>query len=404
MVEKEKVNVLFLTLYPIKNPRHGGQHRANNIVKVYKNEGYIVKHLYATSSADCGAIDITETHLDNDCYIIPEKELEELKYETFVAEVKDHLIGLYLENDIKIKKIIIDIIENNNLKYIDIEQPWFAGVIIKIKVENPELFKGIHIIYGSHNLEYELKENMISDAIHCKREIISDIKNVEMKAAQNADIVLAVSEYEEEKLKKWNKKVILAKNGVANKKVNSYDINFASGLLKKDYFLFIGSAHKPNLDGYIELLGGALGCIPPNMKLVIVGGVNHLINNSPEHIHWNGINKDKCVQFYDVTDSELQSLIEGSSAILLPILSGGGTNLKTAEALVSNKPIIGTTTSFRGFEDYIDSSIKISDDRENFQALIRSFNKNNYSVRKNTSKLYWDACLVNFKNEIKVIR
>ena len=402
MVKKENINVLFLTLYSIKNPRHGGQHRASNIVSAYKKAGYIVKHLYAMSSTDFG--DIRKVNLDNECHIIPEKELEKLKYDIYVPEIKDHLIGLYLESDNKIQNIIINILKSNMLRYIHIEQPWFAGVITKIKVKNPELFKGIYIIYGSQNLEYELKENMISDAIHCKREMITDIKNVEMKAAQNADFVLAVSEYEQEKLKEWNKKVILAKNGVSNKKVNSYDINFASGLLKKEYFLFIGSAHKPNSDGYIELLGGALGCIPPNMNLVIVGGVNHLINNSPEHIHWNGINKDKCVQFCDVTDSELQSLIEGSSAILLPILSGGGTNLKTAEALVSNKPIIGTTTSFRGFENYIDSSIKISDDRENFQALIRSFNKNNYTVRENTSKLYWDACLLNFKNEIKVMK
>ena len=85
MVEKENINVLFLTLYSIKNPRHGGEHRASNIVSYYKKKGILCSIIYAMSRKDFG--DMTESKLDNDYSIFPEKEVEKLKYTAVVEEI-----------------------------------------------------------------------------------------------------------------------------------------------------------------------------------------------------------------------------------------------------------------------------------------------------------------------------
>lgn len=390
-------DVLFFTLYPIINPRHGGQHRASNIVQMYQRAGYNVKHMYSVYETD------SWDNLTGDYSVIPAGMLEKIKYNIYVPEIADYLMCLYISNDDGIRNKIINFVVKNNVKYIHMEQPWFFPLINNIKKDMPELFNKIKLVYGSQNMEYQLKKNMIPNNINCYNQIISDIYDLEMNITKCSDIVLAVSNFEKEELKKWNKNVILARNGVGDKKIESIDINFASDILKKDYFIFIGSAHKPNVDGFISLIGASLACVPPNMNIVVVGGVNHLIKQHPDYNYWLDINKSKLISFPDVNDSQLQSLIVRSSAIILPIVSGGGTNLKTAEALISNKPIIGTSIAFRDFESYIDSSVTISDTKQAFQLAIRTFNKNEFHKRNSIHNLIWTNCLIEFERYLKEI-
>jgi hypothetical protein len=43
-------------------------------------------------------------------------------------------------------------------------------------------------------------------------------------------------------------------------------------------------------------------------------------------------------------------LLALAACIVLPITFGGGSNIKTAEALFSGRPVIGTTHSLRGYD------------------------------------------------------
>jgi hypothetical protein len=57
---------------------------------------------------------------------------------------------------------------------------------------------------------------------------------------------------------------------------------------------------------------------------------------------------------------------------LLPIKDGGGTNLKTAEAIVSGHRIVATPTAFRGFDKYRDAKgVTIATTRQGFVGGIR---------------------------------
>jgi hypothetical protein len=56
---------------------------------------------------------------------------------------------------------------------------------------------------------------------------------------------------------------------------------------------------------------------------------------------------------------------------LLPITQGEGSNLKTAEALLSGKPIVATSHSFRGYEEFqYLPHITIADDPREVKAAI----------------------------------
>lgn len=388
--------VLFLTLYPIHEPRHGGQHRASNLIKMYERVGYKVNHLYSIYETD------PWVSLEGDYYVIPARSLESVKYDVYVPEIADFLMGLYLSKDEGMINKVLTYIKNKNIKIIHIEQPWLYPLIDNIKKAHYNLFEKITLIYGSQNLEFNLKESMIPRDVTCRLDMLEDIKALEINAAMNADIVLAVSTNEKNILSKWNDNTILARNGVSLKKIKFSDEGFASEHLNQKYFLFVGSAHKPNLDGFIELVGGALGCVPPDMKLAVVGGVNHLIHNHPDFVKWRDINKKRILAFPDVTDSQLQVIIDKCEVIILPILSGGGTNLKTAEALLSRKPIIGTSVSFRDFEQFVDESVYIADTRREFQQVMQNHHKQESTSDRDVSKLLWNSCLLEFENFLRV--
>lgn len=51
-----------------------------------------------------------------------------------------------------------------------------------------------------------------------------------------------------------------------------------------------------------------------------------------------------------VTNEQRSALLKMSDIVVLPITEGGGTNLKTAEALQSARTIAATDVAFRGFE------------------------------------------------------
>jgi hypothetical protein len=67
----------------------------------------------------------------------------------------------------------------------------------------------------------------------------------------------------------------------------------------------------------------------------------------------------------------LDCLIENAACLLLPITYGGGSNLKTAEALLSGKPVIATSAAFRGFRQFADvPGVAIADDKTRFTAAM----------------------------------
>ena len=96
------------------------------------------------------------------------------------------------------------------------------------------------------------------------------------------------------------------------------------------------------------------------------------MNFSGGHVHADTslqplISKKSVILRGVVSRRELDDLIHFSHALLLPISSGGGTNLKTAEAIVSNKTVICTTTALRGFENWAAApGIYIEDENDAF--------------------------------------
>jgi glycosyltransferase involved in cell wall biosynthesis len=117
--------------------------------------------------------------------------------------------------------------------------------------------------------------------------------------------------------------------------------------------LFIGSAHPPNISGFFETLGDSLGFLPPDRKICVVGSVASHITEHPHFQRWLPINLSRVISLGLLEDADLAAVKTLAHVFILPITEGGGSNIKTAEALYSGKYVIGTHVSFRGFEEYL---------------------------------------------------
>lgn len=393
-----KDTVVFFTSHPLKPAHHGGQIRSLELMKIYEKAGFDIEHIFTTVEGD-----VWPDNSGNNI-IFPYDSNERKKFGIVIPELFDYLSGLYASTNGKLIKLIKLILTNKNVKIFHIEQPWLVQCVVNIK--NECNLQNIKIVYGSQNIEYKLKNDSIE---HYKLEnhstIIDYIKQCEVEAAVNADLVLTVSQDNLEFYSPFSKNILLVQNGVGEKTTTEIDLVNYSKILPEKYFLFIGSAHKPNEDGFIGMLGNALGAIPPEYKVVIVGSIFHLFNRNQQYLRWNKINNEKVMFMHGLSESALQAVIELSSAILLPIISGDGTNLKTAEALNSNKPIIATSLSMRGFELFINDSIIIADSKVDFQNELRNFpNKLNQKYNRNTKVLKWDYILNSFYNKVKEMK
>ena len=72
----------------------------------------------------------------------------------------------------------------------------------------------------------------------------------------------------------------------------------------------------------------------------------------------------------------------------MPIWEGGGSNLKTAQALVSGKYILSTNYAFRGYEEFASTeSLLLTDDAKSF---VKEMNSRRCST-KNINRWVWKS-------------
>jgi hypothetical protein len=137
------------------------------------------------------------------------------------------------------------------------------------------------------------------------------------------------------------------------------------------YLLFVGSAHPPNATGFNDMLKPQLTMLAPDERIVVVGGVCSLLPEMEMFKAAPGLNETRVESVGSQDSGGLSSLIELSKGFILPITGGGGTNLKTAEALYSQRSVVATSLAFRGFERFCDfPNVYIADEPAEFKSRI----------------------------------
>lgn len=277
-----------------------------------------------------------------------------------------------------------------------VEEPWLSRAAIKVKEQH---FPNAKIIYNSHNVETIAKNNILSGADNEMRsEYIERIESVERRIVSLSDHVNTVTEQDADYYKLWRKGAIsVAPNGSDVRSKASLRNVIHHGIEPSaNYAIFVGSAHGPNIEGFKNLIPSCLDILGNEERIIVAGGVcDPLVEVALNGDRPYGF-RDKVCLLGRVTNFGLECLISNASAILLPITYGGGSNLKTAEALLSGKPIAGTSKAFRGYEGFIKApGVWVGDTPDEFARAIREAlnNGDRTFTRAGTEALLWHNTL-----------
>jgi len=345
---KMKKRILIFGTYPIVKPLHGGQRRVDAIVREYSAKYKDVKYV---------AVFIKDHYSDyssSDIYL-KGRWASQARSDHLTSDIR---IGKAIYESPRIRKRITKLIDKFNPDIIQIEQV-FPYIGLKKILENMQ--SKAKIIHSSHNIEVEIKKEVMSIAMAEQKyidESINLIDDYETDLAKNADLVIAVSDSDGKYLiKKGCRNYILAPNGARISKPTKKALKYWNDIYSinniSNSFGYIGSAHLPNMLGLKEMIGYRLGFIEPKNKLILAGSMGNNIENNFDYS--NLLDSTFWLRAYNagtLSEEQLAGLLSKIDVVVLPMSSGGGSNLKTAEAILSQKKIVATDFAFRGFEEY----------------------------------------------------
>ena len=336
--------ILVLGSYPVVNPRHGGQIRLANIVQAYRGRGFDVRQASFFpanpfyTDHPMGAADVP----------LPPASLQSWKGHA-APLIEDLASGEAVAQD----DARLAALERfaGPVDWIHLEQPWLLPVVRRLRARGS--LGAFRLVYGSQNIETHLKQAIFAQyKVRNAQPLLDGIEALERESAAQADLVATVTVQDREHTLGWTQApVVLAPNGVSAWTSTEADRGHWQKVLGPEPFaLYVASAHPPNVSGFCDSFGECMAALSPVQKVVLAGSVTEHILSSAWFASWGPLNARRVHAAGVLSDAELSALRDLAHTFVLPMTSGGGSNLKTAEALYSGRHVIATPHAMRGFE------------------------------------------------------
>jgi glycosyltransferase involved in cell wall biosynthesis len=358
--------VLQLATYPARIPRHGGQARVANIRETLERGGYEVRTFAVYEPEHYGG-EALEGH------DVAFSESSPFRKQALPYCV-DHASGDFLAGDERVFRKFAAWVDRFDPDIVTLEQPWLWPAIERLRRDNPA--RRFKLVYSSQNIEAPLKREILGHLSGPKVESIAErIEARQREVAAAADLVIACTESDATTLRSFGaRQLVVAHNGIAERRADPARVrDWDWHIGYRRCALFVGSAYPPNGAGFWEIFAPSLAFLAPDQCILAVGGVSELLVQYPEYKAWPGVNDSRLVRAGFQSEEALAALIELATCVVLPITRGGGSNIKTAEAVHSGKPVIGTSKSFRGHERTLAlPHVYCTDDPGEFRHLVKA--------------------------------
>jgi hypothetical protein len=388
----EMTRLALLTPYPFKTPRHGGQIRAARLCEQFRAMGWSVDTLSIVADEkdpDRGPRDI----------VVPRSANQRAPQNRAAPFIDDLLACKYLD-DADVRNMVWSQFPAD-IDIIHVEQPWAWPLAMHYR---QEINKKTILSYGSQNVESTLKQRILEDMMGDEYEdelplIIAEIDALERRATVEADVVACVSPSDKVSHETWGaRKLVVATNGFdARTPAAAKMAEWKNKLGEGKFLVYVASAHPPNFTRFSEIIGQSLACFPPDTRLVVVGSVTEHILHQCRIGPFASVNQSRLVLLHELGPEDLDAVKALAHGFFLPIPFGGGTNLKTAEALASSGFIIGTDAAFRGYKTFKDQpGIFVCETPANLHEAVRAVMSIDVAPAANTRArrmLTWDRCL-----------
>ncbi|MEJ8847092.1 hypothetical protein [Variovorax rhizosphaerae] len=346
------MKVLLLATYSIVDPRHGGQLRTRHIYELYRKAGIEVDYVGIFPHGAYPQHASTDLPLSGELGGRVLSDCEQVLY--------DYVWGMHIADSELARNALLERIRAGRYDYIQVDLlyvwPLVRQCMALLGPDEPRP----RIIYSSQNIEHEMKRQILVE-LGAPATTIEQYRNevfeLERDIVRKASHVFAVSDSDRDSLNAMGarKDCILARNGTAISTAPELATEDWRRMLPSDPFaVFISSGHLPNVVGFSTVLGKSMAFLPPDRRLVIAGGVTEVIERTKAYRRWAGINNARTLRLGIVDDVGIAAMRRFAHVFVLPITAGGGSNIKTAEALLTGAHVLGTPTAFRGYEEYLD--------------------------------------------------
>lgn len=356
------MKVITLATYRTAKLLHGGQIRLNAIHDSLRRDGFSVRHV-SVHTSDEENLDSGELSIQIDMPTQIRLHQQKMRADVHVCSIFDSAPDCY--------RLLENFINDFDPDVLWLEQPWLWPVVKRYLEENGR--NTTAVIYGSQNVEADLIGAAASESdAQTRTKLAREVKRIEEDLCCCAHGIVGVSESDLAHFKSHGKPLLLAQNGVTALPSPGGLEYWKNVYRHMSLGLFVGSAHPPNAEGFAAMIGHDLSYMAPNENIAVIGGVCNLLRNMPSVRENRGLILPRLSLLDNQDAGGLATFFQLTNAVLLPIVSGGGTNLKTAEALYSRKPIVATSRAFRGYERFMDfPSVQISDDAIEFQKNVK---------------------------------
>ncbi|NEO31208.1 MAG: glycosyltransferase [Symploca sp. SIO3C6] len=347
------MNILFLTTIIPRKKRMGSEVASQCFIDALTQSGYQVSVIGYMRTDDIFELNPQEILVDKR-YI----ETKRAKFYPLLWLILSILRGLpysaakyYSKAYIKIVKKLL---ATSKYDAVIIDHPQLGWLESLMKDKG-------RMITIAHNIEHEIyldnyknAGNFISRWIYRREAYL--IKQMEDKLATTARAVWALTEHDS--------KYFSSLEGAAKIRVSP----LPPGLdklpdkpISKEFDIgLIGSwPWKPNQEGLQWFLQNVYPHLPTSLSIHVAGrGAQWLIEKYP-NIHYRGFVPDA------------QEFMAQAKVVAIPILSGGGIQIKTLDAIASGSAIVATPVALRGIPDY-PQTVQVAAEPEDFAKFLIS--------------------------------
>lgn len=364
------MRVAQLSIYPLGEPRHGGQLRCAAIRARYREAGLEVHSLAAMHE---------HAHRNergpNDIALPASWPGWHAELPRFV----DLQSGACLAAEPRAWSAFAAWLERLQPDLIQLEQPWLWPAVRRWLATRPTGATRPRLVYSSQNVEWCLKRDEVDAKLPAQAQAIAEVRTLECELVRAADLIVACTDADRDALREMaaghaaGAAFVTAPNAIAPFRAEPARIAALRRKLGLERWpLFVGSAHPPNASGFWDMLAPSLAFLRPDEKIVVAGGVGHLLRQHKTYQAWSGINEPRLAVLGEIERDDLAALLHGAAVIVLPITTGGGSNLKTAEAIYTGRPVLATPHALRGYGDASRwPTIRVADTPDAFRRALR---------------------------------
>lgn len=362
--------ILQFGTYPITNRQHGGQKRTGAIHDAYAKR-FDVRYVAVFSPS---------SYFDyNKKWDVPlsRRSTEEANNNPLTGDI---ICGRAIYEDEEVKGAVTERLLRFKPDIIQVEQPY---IYIGLKPLLKELRLSPKIIFSSHNVEGPMKREMLVAVGMSKTYIekaVRVIDQTEKYLAEDSALVTACTDADLRVHESHGaKKCVLAMNGISPIVAPERSLQHWRNVFRKENVnrlaLFVASAHPPSITGFMDMIGKGVGFVGRDERIVLAGGICSYFVDMFKPSNVDIGDATFWLRAYSagrLSEDRLCALLMLADVILLPITEGGGSNLKTAEAIIADKKIVTTSHALRSFEWLVDfPNVWVADTEDEFKRAIR---------------------------------